>query len=789
MKNIKSLLTLLIVALTITLNSCKDDTPTWTGGNITEDTTWSGTVDLVGKVHVVAPAVLTIEAGTKIIADASDLSYLLIEQGAKIMAEGTANDPIVFTSNSTEAGAWGGLHICGKAPINSGATGLSEIGDAVYGGTDAADNSGTLKYVSVMYSGTALDAEHEANGISFYGVGSGTTVDYVEIFIGGDDGIEFFGGTVSIKHVKVYAAGDDSFDWTEGWSGKGQYLIAVQDADIIDGDRGFEGDNNSKNNTASPFANPTFSNVTLIGDGITEGYGMKLREGTKGKIYNFIVAGFDKRSIHVEHDQTLLNVVDGSLMLDYGYVNSVVTDLPIKYSTTEGSDKPAGLSDHYFEKSAHIMLEDLTTIDASKTYTGGKDASTIDSWFTSDSKIGAGSDWTSWMESANNLGTGSTLNTTTTLSGDITVDTWVVSNATLSGKVHVKSGATLTVLPGVTITADAADLSYLLIEQGAKIMAKGTASAPIIFTSNSTEPGAWGGLHICGKASINSGATGLSEIGDAVYGGTDDADNSGTIEYVRVEYSGTALDAEHEANGISFYGVGSGTTIDYVEIYVGGDDGIEFFGGTVSIKHTMVYAAGDDSFDWTEGWRGKGQFLIAIQDANIIDGDRGFEGDNSSKNNTATPYASPMFSNVTLIGDGITEGYGMKLREGTKGQIYNAIVTGFDKRSIHVEHDQTLLNVVDGSLVVDYSYVNNQVSDAAIKYSSTADADGTAHAKPATLADHYFENSANIKIQDLTGIDASKTYAGGFDMSTKDSFFTATDFIGAGNDWTTGWTK
>ena len=781
-----NLFTIALLAISMVfLASCDDK---FIEGPVTADiekyVTWSGTIELNGTVHVKAPAVLTIEAGTQIVADASDLTYLLIEQGAKIMAEGTADDPIVFTATSKTAGAWGGLHICGKAPINSGATGTSEIGEAIYGGEDVNDNSGTLKYVTVEYSGTTLDAEHEANGISFYGVGAGTTVDYVEINVGQDDGIEFFGGTVSVKHVKVYAAGDDSFDWTEGWRGKGQYLMVVQDADIIDGDRGFEGDNNGKNNTAEPYASPMFSQVTLIGDGTGGAYGMKLREGTKGSINNFVVSGFDKRSIHVEHDQTLANLVAGELTVDYGYVNNVVSDLAIKYSATEGSDKPANLADHYIENSANIMVQDLSDANAATTFTGGTSASGIDAWFTADDKIGCGNDWTSWMVTKDKLGNGTTLNTVSELSGNITEDTWVTSDVTLTGAVHVKAGATLTIFPGVTVTADAADLSYLLIEQDAKIIARGTADAPIVLTANDDDAGAWGGLHICGKAPINSGATGSSEIGDAVYGGDAADDNSGVIEYVRVEYSGTSLDPEHEANGISFYGVGNGTTVDYVQIYVGADDGIEFFGGTVNIKHTMVYAAGDDSFDWTEGWSGKAQYLIAKQDANIINGDRGFEGDNNGKNNTATPYANPMIANVTLIGDGIGDGYGMKLREGTKGQFYNCVVTGFDKRSIHVEHDQTLLNVVSGELLVDYSYVNDQVSDLPIKYSASENSD-----KPANLADYYFENSANIKVQNLTTADMSTTFTGGKDMSTVDSFFEANTTIGAGSDWMAGWTK
>ncbi|OYT15083.1 MAG: hypothetical protein B7C24_14920 [Bacteroidetes bacterium 4572_77] len=244
------------------------------------------------------------------------------------------------------------------------------------------------------------------------------------------------------------------------------------------------------------------------------------------------------------------------------------------------------------------------------------------------------------------------------LKGDITADITFEGNCTLKGKVHVKSGTTITFKEGCIISANADELSYLLIEQGAKIIAEGSATQPIIFTSELQEAGAWGGLHICGKAPINSGETGLSEIGDALYGGNNPSDNSGSIKYVRIEYSGTALDDEHEANGISFYGVGNGTNINYVQIYIGADDGLEFFGGTVNIKHVMVYAAKDDSFDWVEGWQGKGQFLIAQQGE---EGDRGFEGDNLKSDNAAAPKSSPTLSNITLIGSGDAENYGIKL--------------------------------------------------------------------------------------------------------------------------------
>jgi len=381
---------------------------------------------------------------------------------------------------------------------------------------------------------------------------------------------------------------------------------------------------------------------------------------------------------------------------------------------------------------------------------------------------------------------------------DITVEG---KDVTLTGKVVIKDGATMTIKAGTVITADASDLSYLLVEQGGKIEAIGTESDPIIFTANALEAGAWGGLHLCGKASINSGSTGLSEIGDAPYGGTDDSDNSGTLKYVRVEYSGTTLDATHEANGISFYGVGSGTTVDYVEIYIGQDDGIEFFGGTVNIKHAIVYGAGDDSYDWTQGWRGKGQYLIAIQTPG---GDRGFEGDNLGSNNEATPFANPMLSQITLIGDNEGDDYGMKLREGTKGKIRNFIVTKFDKRSIHVEHNQTILNVNDGSLTVDFGKVNDQVSDKPIKYSvskiqadTDVDGDGDVDeddeikdpSAPELDETKKFALSTNVEVADFSAATASTTYTGGTDMSSVDAFFVSDTEIGAGTDWATAWSK
>ena len=180
-------------------------------------------------------------------------------------------------------------------------------------------------------------------------------------------------------------------------------------------------------------------------------------------------------------------------------------------------------------------------------------------------------------------------------------------NFSLDGEYIVKAGSTLKIGEGVTISAksDDATIDYILVEQGAKIEAVGTASAPIVMTADTKEPGAWGGIHICGKAPINIGSTGKSEVGDAAYGGSDPADNSGILKYIRLEYAGYKFTTEKECNGFTFYGVGNGTTLEYLEAYKGTDDGFEWFGGTVNAKYLVSVSNSDDSFDWTEGWRSR----------------------------------------------------------------------------------------------------------------------------------------------------------------------------------------
>jgi len=274
------------------------------GGTKTEDVTLQAGTDyvLTEALTMTNGTTLTIPAGTVIRANNGAGVYIAIAQGAKINAEGTSAQPIVLTSNETtpNAGDWGGLIILGKAPINSvsggNSTSSSEIGGLPYGGSNAGDDSGIIKYLRVEYSGGAADASSENNGFSFYGVGNGTTVQYIQAFEGKDDGIEFFGGTVNADFISVINCQDDSVDWTEGFSG---VLTNVYIQHGVSHDKGFECDgfNTDIGNNSSPlfFAKPSVSNVTIVGRGSATGNeAVRLRAGTQGIFTNMLIQGFEK---------------------------------------------------------------------------------------------------------------------------------------------------------------------------------------------------------------------------------------------------------------------------------------------------------------------------------------------------------------------------------------------------------------------------------------------------------------------------------------------------------------
>ncbi|HEX8269987.1 MAG TPA: hypothetical protein VF581_08845 [Flavobacterium sp.] len=307
----KLVLSLAMLAAIFTGCSSDDDSPSGpdvptTGvleGNISSDLTLnSGTVyTLRGATYVKPGVTLTIPAGTRIEADAAfeEVAFLAIEKGAKINAQGTAANPIVFTSNSTSPAPqdWGGLVICGNAITNLGANAQAEVTGLTYGGTNAADNSGTLSHLILEYTGNLINDDAEFNGVTFYAVGSGTTVNNILVYQGSDDGFEWFGGSVNATNLAAIGCQDDSFDWTEGFNGTLTNLYSDQSvATGLSADsRGIEADNNATNAMLAPISNPTLSNVTLIGRGLAdvakEG-GIWLRRGTQATISNVYIADF-----------------------------------------------------------------------------------------------------------------------------------------------------------------------------------------------------------------------------------------------------------------------------------------------------------------------------------------------------------------------------------------------------------------------------------------------------------------------------------------------------------------
>lgn len=316
-----------------------------------------------------------------------------------------------------------------------------------------------------------------------------------------------------------------------------------------------------------------------------------------------------------------------------------------------------------------------------------------------------------------NNGNGNEIENGTTLKGTITSDVTLTAGSTykLSGEYIVEDGATLNIEAGVKIISIYDDIvDYILVKQGGKINAVGTSSAPIVMTSEKEEPGAWGGIHICGKAHTNAeGGKGSSEIGGATYGGNDDADNSGTLKYVRVEYSGYAFDSEHEANGITFYGVGNGTTVEYCQAYKGSDDGFEFFGGSVNVSNLVSVSCSDDSFDWTEGWNGTATNLVAYQEAEEplgYDCDCLIEADNNENNYAATPVAHPVLKNLILVGNNSAAGNrGIRLRRGTQVEIDGAKVCG-KKNAVTLESEET-----ENALLAGTSKLANMTVDSELR--------------------------------------------------------------------------
>ncbi|MDY6969870.1 MAG: hypothetical protein SVR08_14600 [Spirochaetota bacterium] len=372
------------------------------------------------------------------------------------------------------------------------------------------------------------------------------------------------------------------------------------------------------------------------------------------------------------------------------------------------------------------------------------------------------------------------------------------ATVTIAGQVKFSSGTTLKINPGVTVKGDIDYFSYLIIDRGAKIEAIGTAEKPITFTSGKPEGERtkqdWGGIVINGYAPINAGETALGEGDSGPYGGNNPEDNSGTLKYVRIMFAGKAFNAEDELNGLCLQGVGSGTTIDYIQIHNCFDDGIEMFGGTVNLKHIIATGNGDDQIDCTYGWQGKIQFAISVS---LPGNDSNFEHDNNGSNFSATPVTNVRYYNVTCLrGDGADE-RGARMRCGTQAFFYNSYFSGSQADRAIISEDAESKVTFDNVLIEQNGDVGYISEDGGVLDAGTNLLVDDDPANP--LLD--ITNVASYAALELNGADtfvpdSSATNAGAVTTATppNDGFYdTSATYIGAvenaSNNWAQGWTE
>lgn len=817
---------------------------------------------------------LYIQEGTTIIGQTGD-DFLVVRRGSRIEATGTAAAPITMTSiqdvtgGETGIGQWGGLVLLGNAPVSLcdangddaasadelAACGIQAEGNAgLYGGADEEDNSGTLRYVVVKQAGNEVGTGDELNGITFAGVGRGTTVDFIQVHENLDDGVEFFGGTVDVKHVVLTGNGDDSMDWAFGWTGRAQYVYIQHNE--TQANRGFEADNNEEAPASTPTSNPMVSNVTVVGsafDGDDDSEGVLLRHGTQARLHNFFITGPAGMGECLEVDdfaETDANADNGSLII----TNSVVAcangenfkGTAGSVSTEEWFLAQSGNMAFEGTDSLALDIDGYTPTNNSPLIGGGIDASAVDSWFESTTFIGAfdgQNDWTAdWTVGVNNgfpediqnafeqglatdvsndfpaltdkpvylLGENTTFVTDATLTNDAH---WILNGRTAVGNDNADNSS-LFIQEGTTIIGQTGD-DFLVARRGSKLEALGSVDAPITMTSiqdvtgGETDIGQWGGLVLLGNAPVNLcdadgdnasseaelTACGIQAEGNAgLYGGANSSDDSGTLRFVVVKQAGNEVGTGDELNGITFAGVGSGTSVDYIQVHENLDDGVEFFGGSVDVRHVVLTGNGDDSMDWAFGWTGRAQFVV-IQH-NETQANRGFEADNSEEAPATAPVSNPMVSNVTVVGsnfDGDDDSEGVLLRHGTQARLHNFVITGPEGMGECLEVDnfaETDANADAGTLIITNSAV---ACDNGENFKGDAGSQTVEAWFLAQTGNLAFNSSAELMLVDgsFQPQSGSPLLGSGIDASTVDAWFFSTDYIGAfdgQNDWTSGWT-
>jgi len=578
-------------------------------GSLDEDFTLnSNTIyNLNSSFIIESGATLTIPSGTRIQAQNGGTDvYIAVLKGGKIDIQGTESSPVFMTSAAGNSGDWGGLTICGDASTTAGVDAQAEVGGFIYGGTNDADNSGSIDYLVIKGTGAQINADSQYNGVSLYAVGSETTISNLAIINGSDDGVEFFGGTVSVTNLYLENNEDDSIDWTEGWNGtvENAYISHT----IPDFSTVFEGDKVN--------GNPKFNNITAIST--VGGTALQFKKQSGATITGLSLTGYDT-SIDMKDGGSLANVL----------IDGVVADPSLSYIST-----------------AIVTAVDFLWVNSSISIT--------------------------------------TLPLQGTIASKVTLDASI--KYILNSSYIVKDGGELVIPAGTKIQAESGGTDvYIAILKGGKIDVQGTATNPVVMSSVNAKSGDWGGLTICGDASTSAGMDAQAEVGGFIYGGSNDADNSGSIQYLVIKGTGAQINADSQYNGISFYAVGFGTTLENISVINGADDGVEFFGGTVSATNLYLENNEDDSVDWTEGWNGT--LTNTYITHTIPEFSTAFEGDKANGN--------PQFVNLTAIST--VGGTALQFKKQSGGTITNIWLEGYDT-NIDMKDGGALSNVqIDGA--------------------------------------------------------------------------------------------
>jgi hypothetical protein len=710
-----------------------------------------------------AGATLTVEPGSDIKATADGV--LLVTRGSKLIADAYPAKPITLSSLDNDydgMGEWGGVVIQGFAPqYGQGGTGacfadgedwcnvLGEGGDFVqeYGGNLPADDSGIIRYVRIAEGGLIAGPNNEINGLTLQGVGYGTLIDYIQVQGNQDDGIEWFGGTANVKHAVLTNNDDDDIDFDEGYQGNIQYALIIKNqtpgaTPVGSNDpRGIELNSSDKDYT--PETAGVIANATIIGGDAANSakqFGMRLRGSVTAAIHNSAVTGYDVTCIRIDdsdHDSDSATAkLDTPIILNNFICDTVGVAFnkedPVAGSTVieEGISFDANLA--IANTSAIVGATEISAFDNGSGFTfdstnfvGAVDPSSSVAWW---------ADWTlpntvvakEAVQEASFADCNDS-NTVCTLSGTIDEDYTLVAGVEyrLSGVVKVgngnveitsaeqmaaiqDAGVSLVIRPGVNINAFADGV--LLVTRGSKLIANGSATSPITFSSIDPDfngMGEWGGVVIQGFApQYGQGGTGacfaegetwcnvMGEGGDFVkqYGGNLPADNSGVIRYVRIAEGGLIAGPNNEINGLTLQGVGHGTLIDYVQVHGNQDDGIEWFGGTANVKHALLTNNDDDDIDFDEGYQGNIQYALIIKNQTpgatpVGSNDpRGIELNSSDKD--YTPETAGVIANVTIVGGDAAnsaEQFGMRLRGSVTAAIHNSAVADYDVTCIRID--------------------------------------------------------------------------------------------------------